>query len=273
MDDVLVEDQNRKERSPSFPFIPLGKAVDRAGAMAVSHRKNAVRLSMIAETWGYAPASSGLQQTAAALKAFGLVEDSGRGDDRRLALSGLALRILTDTRPGAKEQALIEAALRPRLFREYSAVWLGDMPSDSHRLSELELDRGFTPAAARLFIKSFDETMSFANVTGAENASTYSLHAESGEIKVEGGAATDLVVQRAALSRPTEPKVVPSRFTEGRSGAADIPRATLPLAEGIVALEIPAELSRRSHTALKAWLELMVQLAEANVTNEKDAEG
>ena len=45
-------------------------------------------------------------------------------------------------------------------------------------------------------------------------------------------------------------------------------RATLPLAEGEAALEIPAELSLRSFKALRAWVDLMVQLAEP----EKSAE-
>ena len=101
----------RKERSPSFPFIPLDKAIERARAMGAAHRKNATRLATVGETWNYSPASSGLQQTVAALKAFGLLEDIGRGGDRRVQLSDLAWRILNDARPGARELALREAAL------------------------------------------------------------------------------------------------------------------------------------------------------------------
>lgn len=41
-----------------------------------------------------------------------------------------------------------------------------------------------------------------------------------------------------------------------------LPRATLPLPEGIAALEIPADLSRKSFEALKSWVNLMVTLAE-----------
>src|SRR6266853_1921866 len=112
-------DDKRRERSPSFPFISLAKAIERARTMADSHKRSAARLGTVGETRGYAPKSSGLLQTAAALKAFGLLEDIGRGEERKLQLSELAWRILHDTRPGAKEQAIREAALRPKMIAEY----------------------------------------------------------------------------------------------------------------------------------------------------------
>jgi hypothetical protein len=37
-------------------------------------------------------------------------------------------------------------------------------PSDSHCLSELQFDRGFTLDAAKNFLRSFDETMVFSNL-------------------------------------------------------------------------------------------------------------
>lgn len=266
MDDTDTEDRHRKERSPSFPFISLGKAIDRAASMGTAHRKNPVRLVTLADTWGYAASSSGLQQTAAALKSFGLLEDSGRGEDRKLALSPLALRILYDSRPGAKEQAVREAAIRPRLFREYADLWLRDMPSDSHRLSELELDRGFTPQAAKLFLRAFDETMSFAGLPDEDKVSSYSHENDEDADPVQDFPLTVSAQSPAAAARllqGLEPRSAPMP-------SAYAPRATLPLPEGVVALEIPTGLSKRSYAALKAWVELMVQLAEAEERPESD---
>jgi hypothetical protein len=161
----------RKERSPSFPFIPLGKAVDRARAFAEAHRRSPARLATVADTWGYAQNSSGLQQTAAALKGYGLMEDVGKGQDRRVNLTDLGWRILHDERPGARETAIREAALRPRLFAEYAGQWLPERPSDNHCISELHLDRGFTQGAAELFLRVFDETAAFANLKNGDNLS------------------------------------------------------------------------------------------------------
>jgi hypothetical protein len=163
-DTITSEDRARKERSPSFPFIPLGKAIDRARAIAEAHRRSPVRVAMLGEALGYAPKSSGLLQTIAALKAYGLTEDLGRGENRRIRLSDLAWRILHDPREVAREEAIREAAMRPRPIAEYAAKWLPSRPSDHHCLSELHLDRGFSTEAAKLFLRVFDETVLFANL-------------------------------------------------------------------------------------------------------------
>jgi hypothetical protein len=168
----------RKERSPSFPFISLPKAVERAQAFYDAHRRNGARLVTVADTWGYAQSSSGLQQTVGALKSYGLLEDVGRGQDRRIQLTDLANRILHDSRPGAKEASIKEAALRPRLFAEYAEKWLPNRPNDSHCLSELHLDRGFTPAAAQTFLRAFDETVTFANLKDEDSLSLVHKKAE-----------------------------------------------------------------------------------------------
>jgi hypothetical protein len=173
-DTITSEDRARKERSPSFPFIPLGKAIDRARAIAEAHRRSPVRVAMLGEALGYAPKSSGLLQTIAALKAYGLTEDLGRGENRRIRLSDLAWRILHDSREVAREEAIREAAMRPRPIAEYAAKWLPSRPSDDHCLSELHLDRGFGTEAAKLFLRVFDETVLFANLKTCDSLSASS---------------------------------------------------------------------------------------------------
>ena len=143
-------------RSPSFPFIPLGRAIERARSLATDYKRTPTRLSNAAQTWGYKPKSSGCLQTIAALKAFGLIEDVGTGDDRKVQLTDLAWRIVHDQRPGVRENALQDAALRPKLIAEFAhGAWRGGRPADHHCISELTIDRGFTEDAARTFLKVF----------------------------------------------------------------------------------------------------------------------
>lgn len=164
MSDLSGDDYKPKvERSPSYPFISLRKSVDRVSEFWEKHRREAARLVTVAPTWGYSHRSSGLLQTVGALKQYGLIEDSGSGDDRKIQLTDLARRIISDQRPGAKEAALKEAATKPRLFAEYGK-WIRDRPSEAHCLSELELDRGFNPEAARTFLRSFFDTVEFAGL-------------------------------------------------------------------------------------------------------------
>lgn len=164
-------DKARKERSPSFPFISLKKAVDRLKEMADAHKRNQARMITVGATWGYGAKSSGLVQTVAALKAFGLIDDLGGGADRKLQVSDLGWRILQDARPGAREAAIREAAVKPRLIAEYLNQWVPDRPSDAHCLSELRLDRGFGDAAASLFLKVFDDTVNYANLKNSDSLS------------------------------------------------------------------------------------------------------
>lgn len=164
MSDQPDEGKAKKDRSPSYPFISLRKALDRAQALFDAHRKEPTRLSVLAQTWNYSPSSSGLQQTAAAMKQFGLLEEVGTGADRKVQISDLARRILSDLRPGVKEQAITEAAQRPRLIAEYLPKWLPERPSDAHCVSELVFDRGFNQPAAKSFLRVFDETVSYAGL-------------------------------------------------------------------------------------------------------------
>jgi hypothetical protein len=159
MSDTTRFGDHPRRRSPSFPFISLGKAIERARAIAEVHKRSATSLTALGKALGYAPKSSGLLQTVAALRAYGLIEDIGQGENRRIRLSDLAWRILHDTRLGGWQEAIREAAMRPRLIAEYAKKWLPNRPTAHDCISELHLDRGFNTEAAKLFLKVFDETI------------------------------------------------------------------------------------------------------------------
>lgn len=171
MSDTATDSKVKKERSPSYPFISVKKAEERAKQFWDKHRREAARLSAVAPTWKYEQKSSGFAQTIGALKQYGLLEDVGRGEDRKIQLSELGRRLVADQRQGAREAALKEAATKPPLFQEY-ARWINDPPSEGHRLSELELDRGFNEAAARLFLRAFDETATYAGLAEGDSLSS-----------------------------------------------------------------------------------------------------
>jgi hypothetical protein len=167
MSDELSE-ARKKERSPSFPFISLPKAVERARSVYEKYRREPARVTVVGGVWGLGPKSSGLLQTVAALKQYGLMEDSGSREDRKVTLTPLALRILIDTRPGQREDGLREAALKPRLFADYRR-WAQHRPPDDHCISELQFEKGFTQDAAKTFIRVFGDTVQFAGVGDSDD--------------------------------------------------------------------------------------------------------
>lgn len=159
--------QRRKVRSPSFPFISLREAVDRARAFYEAEQRNAARPETAAAHWGYSPKSSGGKQTIAALRAFGLIEG-----DTLVKLSGRALRILLDEREASeeRERLLKQAALLPplhsRLWERYGA----DLPSAQTLRLSLILDEGFNENSVDDFLTEYKETLEFARLRMAEGA-------------------------------------------------------------------------------------------------------
>ncbi|HTJ58586.1 MAG TPA: hypothetical protein VL418_13580 [Devosiaceae bacterium] len=165
-----------KQRGPSFPFIGLEKAVERTRELYAKAKRFEVRLSDAAADWNYGAKSSGAFQTAAALLAFGLIEDSGSGEARKLKVSDLGWRILADDRPGMREKHMSEAALKPKLVAEFAKIWRDGRPDDSHAISDLKFEHGFTDESAPRFLRVFDDTIRFTTpadadkVAEAENA-------------------------------------------------------------------------------------------------------
>jgi hypothetical protein len=249
---TATEQKGKKDRSPSFPFISLEKAVERAKAFEEKHKNQPARLPVVGMTWGYGPKSSGLLQTAAALKQFGLAEDASSGADRKLVLTDLARKILLDKRPGAREQGLKEAAIKPRLIAEYVPIWLGKALSPEHCISELRLDRGFTEAAAEGFLKVFNETVSFANLQEADSLS-------SGEL------------EESILAEPAnsgENSLLREIARQHRGAAPKVQRSTLSLPEGTVTLDLPSPMSMKSQNKLAKWLEMMVEFVDLSEAEE-----
>lgn len=173
---------SKRDRSPNFPAIGLGRALERAEQLLTTARRYEVRLADAATAWGLGSKSSATLQTAAALIAYGLAEDSGSGEARKLKVSDLAWRILEDRRPGAREQGLVEAAMKPKLIAEFVARWLDHgRPADPIATSELKFDRGFTEEAAARFIRVYDETIQFLGDADSDRLSDKKTDTETVE--------------------------------------------------------------------------------------------
>lgn len=158
----------RKERSPSFPFIGLSKALERVRAVYAHAKRHEARLADLAAAWGMGVKSSGTIQTVAALVAYGLLEDQGAGETRKFKVTELALKALEDQRPGAREAAQAEAALKPKLIAEYVEKWKEGRPADGICISELRFERSFTEDGAKAFLKVFDDTAGFTKAAESD---------------------------------------------------------------------------------------------------------
>src|SRR5437899_1309957 len=126
-----ADDTRKRMRSPAYPYVNLESALSRARAFYAAEQRNSAPLKIAAKHWNYEEKSSGAAQTAAALISFGLMQDEGTGDKRRLKLTHNALRILLDERAESDERAKLvkDAALAPKIHQELWRRWGPNLPS------------------------------------------------------------------------------------------------------------------------------------------------
>ena len=179
----MPEDESpKRDRSPSFPYVGLEKAVERTKLLFDKAKRHDVRVTDAAADWGLGAKSSATLQTVAALLAFGLIEDSGSGENRKVKVTDAGWRILEDGRPGVKNRLLAEAALKPKLIAEYAETWREGRPDDAHCISDLKFERGFSDEAAQKFVRVFDDTIRFTNPSPSDK--TPDLEADAEEDRV-----------------------------------------------------------------------------------------
>jgi hypothetical protein len=159
----------RQGRSPAFPFISLGKALERAETFRVAEGgrpKHFAPTTAVCVAWGIGPKTGTAQQTIAALGHYGLFEFEGSGEQRTARLTDTAFDILFDKQPiSAERDGLIRlAALKPPIHAELWQKWQAALPSDVTLETYLIRDRGFSENGARDLIAEYKETISFAKL-------------------------------------------------------------------------------------------------------------
>jgi hypothetical protein len=157
-----------KDRSPSFPFIPLKTAIERLEAFDKKFGRHPTPASKAALAWDMKEKSSQGDQTLAALKSFGLIKYDGMGAARHASLTDEGRNYLRANQESIKKEILKVCALRPNIMRKFWASWSADRPPDEVALDKLILDNGFSEAGARNFLRVYDDTISYAGLSDSD---------------------------------------------------------------------------------------------------------
>jgi hypothetical protein len=180
MSDTQPAEANKRFRSPPYPAVDLGIAVERAKQLHTKALHHAVGVSVLADAWEFGSVkSSGLWALAAAMLQFGLLVDEGSGEKRKFQLTDAALRIVRDPNPESEKRrsAIRAAAVSPKIFKELwdkFGVQIATL-SDVVVKSWLTIDRheaGLAPysaAAADEVIRVYKATVTFAGLTEYDN--------------------------------------------------------------------------------------------------------
>ncbi len=225
MDDLTKAIRKRAGRSPSYPGIDLETAFKRIEEFYDNAQHHYSHIKSVAEHWGYTPGSGSVNTTIAALIKYGFLVDEGKGDERRVRLSELALDIVKDKRDDTSErnQKLTKAAFSPEIHKEMHQTYGDNLPSDSDILYELERKRKFTPNGAREFLAQYKNTLEFVLKLGSSITPTLPREGkgEQQEAEANNQAASD------ARTGGTDVVPTPPSKEEG------VRTVTIPMLEGV----------------------------------------
>lgn len=252
---------SNETRSPSYPQMSLGKALDLAAKLYKGIHRASVGNAEAQQIMGYAPKSGSALAALSALKRFGLME----GRDPNIKLTELALQILEPADARERAEGIAQAATKPEMFAEVLDSFGGRMPADSAIRAKLVRDRGFTSAGADAFIRSFKETFSFAE----REASSFRNYDEE-----TAGAATDEGEETSSLPQAGASRQTAAQIAAATPGVGPISlsqmqhlpgpgmqQAVFPLAEGPVYLNFPNELTSDGYAELAEYLAIFLRRA------------
>jgi hypothetical protein len=157
----MADIRNKRDRSPAFPQVPLGDAVDRLVAFEKHFGRHSAPLDKAGAAWGLKQCGDIL----AALRYFGFLEYTGASTGRQVAITDEGRNLLLAQQEATKREIIRRAALRPKEIAKFWPIWGSDRPPDEVCLDDLVLRNGFSARGAPLFLASYDATIAFAGLT------------------------------------------------------------------------------------------------------------
>jgi hypothetical protein len=171
-----VEHKAKRDRSPAFPAIPLGEAVDKLIAFEKYFRQHPAAIDKVGLAWGVKQAADYL----AALRYYGFVEYVGNGTSRQAVITESGRNFLRAQQEAFKQKLLREAALKPKEIAKFWTSWGADRLPDPVCIDELIQRNGFSERGARLFLNTYDGTIAYAKLAQAGKIANDSAVVDNG---------------------------------------------------------------------------------------------
>lgn len=238
-------------RSPSYPYVDLKVALQKAEAFRVKEGRNPASLEVAATHWGYSPKSSGAKQTTAALRAFGLMEADGP-----LKLTDVALRVLLDKRDPSpeREDLLQKLALKPPMHQRLWERYGTSLPSSANLRHHLIFDYGFNENAVDDFIEEYKATIEFARL---EHSDSMPPEGEEQVKNDPSGRAIQSTPQVQEQSHKEPPPPPPSLI-----GGGSLTPVTFPLSgDNVLEIRLKSKISKAEFDRLKPILVALLELS------------
>jgi hypothetical protein len=263
-----------KDRSPNYPLIDLETALQKAAVIHRDLRTREVPIALIHQRWEVKPLSGAGNQLVAALKAYGLMDVTGQGDERKVGISAEGDRILRNAPD--KKKLLQTAALRPAIHKELWDLYSGQggIPADdvlTHYLVWERPEPRFNDKTVARFIARFRSTLRLAGLEasdimdGAEDDDSHiPLATETtSDMPLSATAFQDEVEKTATGNTPFSASAVNAavdRLLRGNEGMKDFPLYT---ATSRGALYVPSSMDTKDFALLKQQIAAYLTVIEA----------
>lgn len=229
------EAARKRLRSPAYPYFNLETAIAKAKAFHHREGRNAAPLTVAGTHWGYEAKSSAAAQGAAALMSFGLMQNEGTGDKRRVKLTQDALKIILDTRPDSHErdELIKKAALAPKIHKQIWDKWGVGISDENLRHALLfDWEVPFNENSVDSFIREYRDTIRLAKLGESDKVEL--------EVEDNGGKGDGKYVpvvgdyvqwESGGVLQFPEPKRVTGLSSDGGFAFVEGSRAGLPVGE------------------------------------------
>lgn len=181
--DKSKSNSSSRDRSPAYPLIPLGTALERLVEFEAHFKRTAARPENVGKAWDVSAKAYAARITAA-LKYFGFLDYEQTENGRQIVISEDGRQYLRAQQQSVKQDVIKRAALRPPQIAKFWNEWGADRPADAACLDELVLKNGFSEAGAEGFLKVFDSTISYAGLGSSDKIAAESEENEEDERQV-----------------------------------------------------------------------------------------
>ena len=159
-----MDTEHRKERSPTYPKMPLDEALELTRKLHAKAGRANIRPEVALGPLGYSSLNGAALGTIATLKQYGLIERDSSGS---LSVSPLSIKLIHPLSSVQESEARKEAALRPKIFLDIFQGGYHDCSEEV--LANHLIQIGFTPDGARRAAAVYKRTTEFAGVSPDTN--------------------------------------------------------------------------------------------------------
>jgi hypothetical protein len=240
----IIAQQEKRHRSPSFPYFSLRECIKFIAAFYKKHRLNIISLHTAISSMGLSSTSSNSTRALSAIRGYGLINEKGAKDIKAIWISDLAKKILVNQENSQEWLEAVQQALHNEpMFQAIWLAWKEGLPSDDEIIRYLQLEHDFNERAARRFAAVIRDNYNYANLKSIKYPPPPDENMEDQQF--EGG---------------EEENLLPA-----------IKSFTIPLiGGGIVLIKGPFPINRKNYDHILKWFDVMSDaIVKDDDANEK----